>query len=419
MDNFVTDLLNLPNTNVLSYEIKKETVYIQIESTESKIPCGKCGRETKPKGLGQEVTLRHLPILGHPCYLIIKPKRGICEYCDDAPTTNQRLEWYKYKSRYTNAYEEHILLSLINSTVTDVALKDNLGPDAVNGILQRRIEGEVNWRHYKKIGLLGIDEISLKKGYQDYVTLITSRVDKKTRILAVIKGREKVKIKLCLSCIPNRLKRTVVGVCSDMYSGYVNAAKEVFKGKVPVIVDRFHVAKLYRKSLVSLRKRELARLRGELTKEAYQLLKPAIALLRKNKEFLKKEERIVLEPLFRYSSALKEGYKLCCQLTGIYNSHIGKRKARNKINLWIEKVESSELNCFNTFVATLNKFKNEIVAYFKGRNTSGFVEGFNNKVKVLKRRCYGIYNEKSLFRRLFLDCSGYDRFLTQQAMQAI
>ena len=131
-----------------------------------------------------------------------------------------------------------------------------------------------------------------------------------------------------------------------------------------------------------------------------------------------KEERKILELLFRHSPALNVAHKLCCQLTGIYNSHIGKRKANNKINAWIVRVEASGLSCFNRFIGTLNKFRNEIIAYFKGRNTSGFVEGFNNKVKVLKRRCYGIIDENSLFRRLFLDCSGYDTFLCTQGIQA-
>jgi len=418
MDDFVTELLNLPTTKVLSYKITDEHVCIYIESTETKIPCRKCGKETKSKGLGQEVKLRHLPILGMPCYLIIKPKRGICENCDDTPTTNQRLDWYEYKSRYTKVYETHVLLSLVNSTVADVSIKEDVGTDAIDGILKRRVGGKVDWKHFRKIGLLGIDEISLKKGHQDFVTLITSRVNGKTRILAVIKGRDKDKTKAFLSAIPRRLKNTVVGVCCDMYDGYVNAAKEVFKEKVPVIVDRFHVAKLYRKSLVKLRKSELARLRKQLTEEEYKLLKPAIALLRRNKEFVTKEERKILEPLFRYSPVLKSAYKLCCQLTGIYNSRIGKKKAARKVNEWIVKVEASDLNCFNTFISTLKKYKNEIVAYFKGRNTSGFVEGFNNKVKVLKRRCYGIFDENSLFRRLFLDCSGYDKFLYQQGLQA-
>ncbi len=354
-----------------------------------------------------------------PCYLIIKPKRGICEHCDDAPTTNQRVDWYKYKSRYTNAYEEHALFVLVNSTVTDVSIKENLGTDAIHGILKRRIASKVDWKQFKKIGLLGIDEISLRKGYQTFVTLVTSRVNNKTRILAVITGREKAKIKAFLSSIPRRLKSTVVGICCDMYDGYVNAAKEVFKDKAPVIVDRFHVARLYRKSLVRLRKSELARLRKDLTADKYQSLESAIAILKRNKEFVTKEERKILDPLFRCSPALKVAHKLCCQLTGIYNSRIGKRKASNKINSWIAKVQAGDINCFNSFTITLKKYKIEIVAYFKGRNTSGFVEGFNNKVKVLKRRCYGIVDENSLFRRLFLDCSGFDTFLGQQGLQAI
>ena len=37
----------------------------------------------------------------------------------------------------------------------------------------------------------------------------------------------------------------------------------------------------------------------------------------------------------------------------------------------------------------------------------GFVEGFNNKLKVMKRRCYGILNLKHLFQRLVLDTIGY------------
>jgi len=132
-----------------------------------------------------------------------------------------------------------------------------------------------------------------------------------------------------------------------------------------------------------------------------------------------KEERKILELLFKYSPALKVAYKLCCQLTGIYNSHIEKRKGRRKSNEWIAKVERSGLSCFNQFIRTLEKFKTEIVAYFKGRNTSGFAEGFNNKVKVLKRRCYGIFDENNLFRRLFLDSSGYDRFLYQRGTPVI
>jgi len=53
--------------------------------------------------------------------------------------------------------------------------------------------------------------------------------------------------------------------------------------------------------------------------------------------------------------------------------------------------------------------------YFTHHETSGFVEGFNNKLKVLKRRCYGLRNVGRLFQRLTLDLDGYRRFSPWQA----
>ena len=51
-----------------------------------------------------------------------------------------------------------------------------------------------------------------------------------------------------------------------------------------------------------------------------------------------------------------------------------------------------------------------ITNYFINRQTSGFVEGFNNKIKVIKRRCYGILNVKHLFQPIHLDLEGYSLF---------
>jgi hypothetical protein len=48
--------------------------------------------------------------------------------------------------------------------------------------------------------------------------------------------------------------------------------------------------------------------------------------------------------------------------------------------------------------------------YFINRQTSGFVEGLNNKIKVIKRRCYGIFNITHLFQRIYLDIEGYSLF---------
>jgi transposase len=76
----------------------------------------------------------------------------------------------------------------------------------------------------------------------------------------------------------------------------------------------------------------------------------------------------------------------------------------------MKSVSKRGLTCFDSFLTTLENWMDEITNYFVGRQTSGFVEGFNNKVKVLKRRCYGITNLTHLFRRLYLDLEGYRLF---------
>jgi len=89
--------------------------------------------------------------------------------------------------------------------------------------------------------------------------------------LAVLKGREKATIKAFLDSIPKKKHKTIIAVCCDMYDGYINAAREFFGSNVEIIVDRFHVAKLYRTSLISLRKQEVGRLQKELSKEEWLL----------------------------------------------------------------------------------------------------------------------------------------------------
>ncbi len=85
-------------------------------------------------------------------------------------------------------------------------------------------------------------------------------------------------------------------------------------------------------------------------------------------------------------------------------------EAKEKMTNWIEEVTNSELSCFDHFIKTLTKYQQQITNYFIQRNNSGFVEGFNNKVKVLKRRCYGLSNATKLFQRLIIDTLGMVRF---------
>ena len=254
---------------------------------------------------------------------------------------------------------------------------------------------------------MGIDEISLKKGHKDFVVIISAYIQGELRVLSVLENRTKAVVKKFFLSIPKRLRKKIGGICSDLYKGFINAAKEVFGRKVIIIADRFHVVKLYRKGLESLRKQEMKRLKKELSKSDYELLKNVMWLLRKNFNELSSDEQKRLNRLFVLSPKIKQAYDLCEHLTLIYNSDLTTGQAKRKISGWIQRVNHSGLTCFNTFLKTLDIHYIEIINYFIHRQSSGFVEGLNNKIKVIKRRCYGITNITNLFRRICLDLNGY------------
>jgi transposase len=408
----VTIPLDLPDVRVLKSEINKAgELIITVESTKETAVCQRCGKVIRKfHGHDDWVKLRYLSVFGHPTYLRYRPKRYRCEFCDGQPTSSQSLTWHEPNSPNAFAYEEHILLQLVNATVEDVAVKESLSYDSVLGILDRHIRAEVDWSEYGKIGRLGLDEIALKKGHGDFVVIVTSRLDNgRLGILAVLADREKTTVVEFLRSIPQRLKNTIECACCDMYEGYTEAIREELPD-VRLVIDRFHVTRAYRDGLEALRKTELKRLKKELSVQEYKLLKGSMWALRKERQDLTLEEHQTLERLFRLSPDLKTAYDLQNRLTDIFEAQISVEMAKAKIEKWMVAVFKSELKCFKDFIQTLDHWWNEILNYFVARETSGFVEGFNNKLKVLKRRCYGITNLAHLFQRIYLDIEGYRLF---------
>ena len=129
--------------------------------------------------------------------------------------------------------------------------------------------------------------------------------------------------------------------------------------------------------------------------------------LRKPKESQSEKEQLALVTLFEHSSSLEIAYQLSEQLTQILNTETSRNGGIRRLKNWITKVKASDVTCFNTFIGTLNKWMVEVANYFVQRENSGFVEGFNNRIKVLKRRCYGIVDRKHLYQRISLDLGNW------------
>ena len=134
------------------------------------------------------------------------------------------------------------------------------------------------------------------------------------------------------------------------------------------------MAKLYRKGLDQYRQKILKELKQMLPATEYEKLKGAMHILRKSDECRSKKEKEVVNDLFSHSPELTEAYRLGLKLTQNFNTHLSKEDAVKKLSAWMKEVKKSKLPCFNRFLKTLKKYKNEIANYFMARNTSAFVE---------------------------------------------
>jgi transposase len=242
--------------------------------------------------------------------------------------------------------------------------------------------------------------------------------DGELHVLAVLPDRLKATVLAWLKSIPTALRTGITTVCCDIWEGYITAVQEALPDAT-IVLDRFHVARQYRNAVDELRKQEVRRLHKELPKAAQADLKHTLWPFRKREADLDEEEQARLDGLLAHSPLLKQAYTLREQLTAIFDTARSKKDGLRRIRFWRQRVEKSALTCFDPFLSLLDSWLDLIVNYFIKRQSSGFVEGLNNKLKVLKRRCYGLRNVVRLFQRLTLDLEGYRRFSPWRAAAPI
>ena len=308
---------------------------------------------------------------------------------------------------------------LHNSTLTDVEAKEDVTADTLLGILDRWIATSVDWDALEPFATLGIDEIALLKGHRDFVAVISAQTEQgDLHVVAVLPDRLQATVVAWLKTIPDAHRERITTVCTDIWDGSITAVQAVLP-TATIVIDRFHVARQYRAAVDELRKQEVRRLRKELPKDAVDDLKHTLWPFRKRAADLDDAEQARLDGLLAYSPALTLAYTLREELTTIFDTARSKKDGLRRMRYWRQRVVRSGLRCFDAFLKLLDRWQDLIANYFINRQTSSFVEGLNNKIKVLKRRCYGLRNVARLFQRLTLDLEGYRRFSPWRAAAPI
>jgi transposase len=99
---------------------------------------------------------------------------------------------------------------------------------------------------------------------------------------------------------------------------------------------------------------------------------------------------------------LRKLYEIRGRFQEIFDLPLDRRKAQRALlalffDIWDNFPE------LDTFIGTFEDWQEEILNYFDARQTSGPIEGLNNKARVILKRAYGLKAVDSLWTRLILD----------------
>ena len=99
---------------------------------------------------------------------------------------------------------------------------------------------------------------------------------------------------------------------------------------------------------------------------------------------------------------LRTLYEIRVRFQQIFDTAPDRRKAlRGLTELWMDILD--HFPAMDPFICTFERWQEEILNYFDARQTSGPVEGINNKARVIVKRAYGLKSADSLWSRLIFD----------------
>jgi transposase len=168
--------------------------------------------------------------------------------------------------------------------------------------------------------------------------------------------------------------------------------------KAKIIADRYHVTRQAVWAMERVRKNEQSKLSDRFRK----YFKRSRWLLNKAPEKLSDEDREHLALMFEIAPRLADAYRVKNDFLEVMHAK-SSQEGRQKLIRWLCEVEAMDLPEFADCTRACHNWFQEILNALDAPWTNGFTEGCNNKIKVLKRVCFGMRNFDS-FRKRILHC---------------
>lgn len=379
-DNYTQDLPLFKGVTVKYFRENEENgnleVFIEMPVKEHRCPC--CGHTTTYIKDYRLQTVKDLTVAGKPLIVTVRKRRYICKNCNSTFTEDN-----PYIKRYCHFPQRFYL----------EALKETFDLQSFSAIARRfgaSVTSIIRWFdniNYPKAELpscIAIDEFKGNAGGEKFQCNLADPV--KHKIIDILPNRDSEDLYKHFLEYPYEKRAKVKKVVMDLSTLFRSVAKKIFP-EAKIIADKFHVIRVVTNSLENVRKR----IQKEFHEAKRKWFKRSHYLLLKKHESLTEEDIIELNRMLNSSHELEQAWVLKELFYEIFRKET-RPEAKKELGNWLSLADELSIPEFQHCITTFTNWRTEIANIVGETISNGFIEGSNNKIKVLKRISFGVQN---------------------------
>jgi transposase len=317
-------------------------------------------------------------------------RRIECKGC--GAVKQERLNWLADYPFYTKRFAFFVGRRCRAMTIKEVAQETHLDWWTV-----RRLEMAYMREQLRRMGrpgpkVIGIDELSIHKGHT--YRIVVSDLVRRRPIWFGGEDRSEASMDAFYAWLGAKKSRRIRLAVMDMWKPFrLSTLKPQHAPQAAILFDKFHILRHLGEALDKVRKAEYARLTGK----DRRFIKGQKYTLLSRRENLTTQGRRSLKLLLNANQRLSTAYILKEEFEQLW-SYNREGWARRFFENWRDSLKWQRLKPYEHFANMIDRHWDGIAAYCKPENkvALGFVEGLNNKIRVIQRRSYGLRNEEYL-----------------------
>lgn len=302
----------------------------------------------------------------------------------------ERLDFLADNPNYTKRFAWFVGRRCRQSTVQDVAKELHLNWHTVKELDKQYMRAQLERFGTPAPKVIGIDEISIRKGHT--YRIVVSDLIRGRPIWFGGVDRSEASMQQFYDWLGEKKARGIRLAVMDMWKPFRNVTQERAP-QAAILFDKFHVMKHLNDALDKVRKSEYARLHGD----ARRYIKGQKYVLLSHRENLSLDGRKSLKALLAANRRLNTAYLLKESFGQLWD-YEREGWARRFFENWKASLKWQRIKPYEKFAAMIERHWDGIAAHCKPENkvSLGFVEGLNNKIRVIQRRAYGLRDEEYL-----------------------